>query len=115
MSKYIDRNLILAGIEDLKKSPWYNGCNGNYESIIRREAIDIVTELCIKQAPTADVAEVKHGEWTKDDSDGCFCSFCGWYTDYDYDYVTNNGLGNDDFIYCSHCGARMDGERKDEE
>lgn len=30
-------------------------------------------------------------------------------------YVTNNGLGNDDFIYCSHCGARMDGERKDEE
>ena len=36
-------------------------------------------------------------------------------TDYDYDYVTNNGLGNDDFIYCSHCGARMDEERKDEE
>ena len=63
----------------------------------------------ILNAPTADVAEVKRGEWTKDDSDGCFCSFCGWYTDYDYDYVINNGLGNDDFIYCSHCGARMDG------
>lgn len=68
----------------------------------------------ILNAPTADVAEVKHGEWTKDDSDGCFCSFCGWYTDYDYDYVTNNGLGNDDFIYCSHCGARMDGGANDE-
>ena len=114
MSRYIDRDLTLAGIEDLKKSPWYNGCNGNYERLIRREAVDIVTELCIKQVPTADVAEVKHGEWTKDDSDGCFCSFCGWYTDYDYDYVTNNGLGNDDFIYCSHCGARMDGGTNDE-
>lgn len=63
MSKYIDRDLILAGIETIKKSPWYNGDNGNYESLIRREAVDIVTELCIKQAPAADVAEVKHGEW----------------------------------------------------
>ena len=71
-------------------------------------------EKCGNFIPAADVAEVKYGEWTKDDSDGCFCSFCGWYTDYDYDYVTNNGLGNDDFIYCSHCGARMDGGTNDE-
>lgn len=71
-------------------------------------------EKVMRNYSTADVAEVKHGEWAKDDSDGCFCSFCGWYTDYDYDYVTNNGLGNDDFIYCSHCGARMDGGTNDE-
>lgn len=66
----------------------------------------------LQKIPISDVVEVKHGEWTKDDSDGCYCSFCGWYADYDYDYVTNNGLGNDDFIYCGHCGAKMRGEHE---
>lgn len=63
----------------------------------------------LKEAPVADVQEIKHGKWTKDDSGGCYCSACGWYADYDYDYVTNNGLGNDDFNYCSHCGAKLNG------
>lgn len=64
----------------------------------------------INEQPTADVKEVKHGQWIEDKKDSSSqCSVCGWYTDYDYDYVTNNGLGNDDFLFCSHCGARMDG------
>lgn len=71
---------------------------------------DVEVMLSIKSAPAVDVQEIKHGEWVKDDSDGCYCSVCEWYADYDYDYVTNNGLGNDDFNYCSHCGAKMDGK-----
>lgn len=109
MSDYIDRDLLLAEIETLKKSPWYNGCDENYERIIRSDAIGTVVDLCVKSAPAVDVQEIKHGEWTKDDSDGCYCSVCKWYADYDYDYVTNNGLGNNDFNYCPHCGAKMDG------
>ena len=109
MSKYIDRDLILAGIETIKKLPWYNGCNGNYESLIRREAIDIVAELCIKQAPTADVAEVRHGKWltweeqfpdrkpTKKNNLGVFCNNCHSHADNMTDY-------------CPNCGARMDGK-----
>lgn len=58
MSDYIDRDLILTEIEEIKKSPWYNGCNGNYERIIRSEAIGVVVDLCIKQAPAADAVEV---------------------------------------------------------
>lgn len=61
---------------------------------------------CIDFIARADVQETKHGEWMKDDSGGCYCSVCKWYADFDYDYVTNNGLGNDDFNYCSHCGAK---------
>lgn len=109
MSDYIDRDLLLAEIKALKKSPWYNGCGENYERIIRSDAIGTVADLCIRSAPAADVQEVRHSEWIKDDSDGCYCSACEWCADYDYDYVTNNGLGNDDFIYCPHCGAKMDG------
>ena len=63
----------------------------------------------INEQPTADVKEVKHGQWIEDDDTLVRCSACGWYTDYDYDYVTNNGLGNKDFLFCGHCGARMDG------
>lgn len=112
MSDYIDRDLLLAEIKELKKSPWYNGCGENYERIIRSDAIGVVVDLCIKSAPAVDVQKIKHGEWTKDDSGSCYCSACGWYADYDYDYVTyvtNNGLGNGDFNYCPHCGAKMDG------
>lgn len=64
----------------------------------------------LRKVPTADVKEVKHGQWIEDKKDSSSrCSICGWYTDYDYDYVTNNGLGNEDFLFCGHCGARMDG------
>ena len=55
MSDYIDRDLLLAEIEELKKSPWYNDCGENYERIIRSDAISIVVDLCVKSAPVADV------------------------------------------------------------
>lgn len=65
MSDYIDRDLLLAEIEELKKSPWYNDCGENYERIIRSDAIGTVVDLCVKSAPVADVQEVKHGEHPK--------------------------------------------------
>lgn len=98
MSDYIDRAALGIGLcnRDIFENKGYaDGWNA---------AVKI-----LKEAPAADVQEIKHGEWMKDDSDGCYCSVCKWYADYDYDYVTNNGLGNDDFNYCSHCGAKMDG------
>ena len=106
MPEYIEREALIAELEDEIEfvSPLYNAEQNQYFNMGLRCAYRDAQRF-----PAADVAEVKRGEWTKDDSGGCFCSFCGWYTDYDYDYVTNNGLGNDDFIYCSHCGARMDG------
>lgn len=111
MAEYIEREALLSELqEEIEfETSMYTEEQNKYFNIGLKCAIRDV-----KSQPAADVAEVKLGEWTKDDSDGCFCSFCGWYTDYDYDYVTNNGLGNDDFIYCSHCGARMDGGANDE-
>ena len=49
MSDYIERDLLLAEIKELKKSPWYNGGYGTYERNIRREAIDYIVDLCIRQ------------------------------------------------------------------
>lgn len=106
MSSYIDRDLTLAGIEDLKKSPWYNGCNGNYESLIRREAVDIVTELCIKQVPAADVVEIVRCKNCKH-----FCPYEG--EEHKGDCAELVGLEScvyeDDF--CSY-GERKDGDEE---
>lgn len=60
----------------------------------------------IDEQPTADVVEVKRGEWVSHHPDGsAICSVCGrkqkdvW----DFDNWQN---------YCGHCGADMRGEEK---
>lgn len=110
MSRYIEIDVFRKATQNFGFVS-----TGNYDYDCGYNECMSVIESILSDYSATNVAEVKHGEWTKDDSGGCCCPICGWYTDYDYDYVTNNGLGNDDFIYCSHCGARMDGERENEE
>lgn len=55
----------------------------------------------IKNLPTADVAEVVHGEWVDNgirDSMLSKCSVCGF------------PCGAYTFNYCPNCGAKMDGD-----
>ncbi len=81
------------------------------DTISKRHGIPLVElEDTFAEIPTADVKEVKHGEWIEDEVDStCRCSVCGWYTDYDYSYVVHNELVRSDFLFCGHCGARMGG------
>ena len=65
----------------------------------------------IDEAPTVDAVEVVHGRWEQVYHDGSWrvdrCSICHrrmHYVDYDQPYA-----------YCPNCGAKMDGERKDNE
>lgn len=53
----------------------------------------------IREQPSADVQEVKHGHWKQRMSTltSVKCSECGTYHEYDT-------------RYCPHCGARMDGD-----
>lgn len=66
----------------------------------------------IKEAPDADVVEVKHGEWTKTYPDNpnngdYYCSNCKCGVDIATGEETPIDRG---FIYCFNCGANMDGE-----
>ena len=55
----------------------------------------------IDKTSTADVAEVKHGEWEWDERFSDYtCSLC-----HNWDLTTPN--------YCSNCGAKMDGTPKE--
>lgn len=126
MSDYIDRDLLLAEIEELKKSPWYNDCGENYERIVRSDAIGTVVDLCVKSAPSADVQEAKHGEWIESGyyDIPCVCSYCGAEAQYtstfketfDYDWEENlYSTGYEEIKeyiktpFCSNCGAKMGG------
>ena len=131
MSDYINRDLLLAEIEELKKSPWYNDCGENYERIIRSDAIGTVVDLCVKSAPVADVQEVKHGEWIESGyyDIPCVCSCCGAEAQYtstfketfDYDWEENLcSTGYEEIReyirtpFCSNCGVKMDGGKEDD-
>ena len=61
----VDKDDILKDIADLQKSPWYNegaepkdGQHGLY--LIRKEAVEIVRDMCVKVAPIVDAIPV---EW----------------------------------------------------
>ena len=62
------------------------------------EYIPVMTKI-----PTADVEEVKHGEWIEEEH-GMFysCSNCGYLIEYQF---TN---------YCPNCGAKKDGQEDEE-
>ena len=49
MSDLIDREHLLSEIVELKKSPWFNE---DYlgSKLVRKEAIEIVEDLCIKKS-----------------------------------------------------------------
>lgn len=90
--------------------------NVPYERIFDEVFIDIEdVKKAIAQTPTADVEEVRHGEWYPDyetfvdeyDREsapvqtGWYCSVCG-------------RQESRREPYC-HCGAKMDGRRRDQE
>ena len=60
-------------------------------------------EDAVENSPTVDAEPVRHGRWI-DTGSGQECSVCGE-IQYGYDSFRN---------YCANCGAKMDGERKDD-
>lgn len=89
MGRYIDADECLDTMRD-------EMAGTGYQSI----AMDI-----IKYAPTADVVEVKRGEWKRKGQD-IYCSVCGNESAY-------NPFGASKFSdYCPNCGADMRGEEK---
>lgn len=98
MSDYIDRAALGIGLctRDVFENKGYaDGWNA---------AVKI-----LKEAPAADVQEVKHGKWIKTynnpDDGNYYCSECHNCID----IATGRETPIDrDFFYCPHCGAKME-------
>jgi hypothetical protein len=84
---------------------------GKFVNFIRNsnmEKQDKNTVLVAMQLqPTADVVEVKHGEWSHLGGDEWYCTNCGVVitTEGSWEKPTKN--------YCFECGAKMDGTPKE--
>lgn len=68
----------------------------------------------LKEAPVADVVEVRHGEWVKDRATiKCSCCGFGMYQD-GYFFMDGEcfSTNNDKYTpnYCPNCGAKMGGK-----
>lgn len=58
MAELIRRDSLLAGIEEIKKSPWFNFGKDAKDIthsfyLERKEAVEIIVDLCIKKEPEA--------------------------------------------------------------
>lgn len=75
-----------------------------FEGLSDKEKAKVIQWFLI--APTADVQEVKHGEWIVDRSPvevEFKCSECG------FSYIEADSYQECNCNYCPHCGAKMDG------
>ena len=114
----IDRDLLL---KDIDESVVFTVKSGFISPEMRgaRKVIDR-----IKNAPTADVVEVKHGEWklmgTEKFMDGSysskfFCSKCLREIGVCHEHKSDSHkYAKSMYPYC-HCGAKMDGNRREGE
>ena len=99
----IDADKLMEQVTKKKpeaaKARWTEGFN---DAIMRVRSM-------IHSAPTADVAEVRHGYNKNFDYPSLFeCSVCGWSDDDTYTSDTST------YNFCPHCGAKMDGERREQ-
>lgn len=108
MAEYIEREALIEQLK-IHFDAFYNDFDGKLmysDHICIGEDVDALIDFVNKQ-PTADVAEVKHGEWipqveynfekSEDDLAGYCCSECGLF------YIEEHN-------FCPNCGALMEDE-----
>lgn len=103
MSDYIKREDAIKVLEEMQKKLCPVGLYGrNYVYGTDRETYDELSEIIntLENIPTADVVEVKHEKWIKDEGGIVICSNCGEEHCWD-EYRAP---------YCDQCGAKMDFE-----
>ena len=95
MAQYIEREKVLEIAKD------------KYYSDFHKSMADLTSlrEL-LEDSPTADVVEVRHSYWqcsnVRMSSRDITCRYC-----HRTETISN---GSEDFEYCPHCGAKMDGK-----
>ena len=100
MAEYIEREAIS---EEIRKYYYKNPPNFSYGEGFDR-SLDRA-QRAILDAPSADVAPVRHGKWI-DKGEYAVCMECGGRSGTQYDGVEPIPLMTQ---FCPNCGARMDG------
>lgn len=103
MARYIDADALLEELNFIEPDEeWYESDH----------AVWLDCRMDVIHAPTADVAEVKHGEWIYHE---CVSSYDGATSGYSCSeccaFVDEEIFELDEFHkkHCGNCGAKMDG------
>ena len=104
MTECIDREALIDAVESID---WYSvykgklitGAPNTENALYKASSIYAV----IDNAPSADVAQVRHGRWEWDTEDIYRCSNCA-----EKSHV-KEVMGHPEWDYCPNCGAKMDG------
>jgi hypothetical protein len=115
MVEYIERGDLIARLEkeiaccghpSLEATPYLTALKNGYKQVLE----------IVKQLSTADVEEVRHGEWEEywDDNYLSFCHKCSECGNFP---LTKEGTVHDEVlsVYCPHCGADMRGGKNGKE
>ena len=97
MKEYIEREAVLERLAKVDMDTYYG-----FTAAVQFGVNHAIQ--CIKEAPAADVVEVRHGRW-KNGGNGLYdtCSACGKEI---YLAIPMN--------YCPECGALMDGKEDED-
>ena len=100
MAELIDRNALLKVLIHRVK-----GNEDNFIVLGTNNTLSLVEEW-VRSIPAIDAVPVVHGRWIEHShlEVGGECSVCGWQFQW---------FENAEAHYCPHCGAKMDGGRKD--
>lgn len=86
MSRYVDADKLAEAVSEQK--------------LVSEHPLIKWVLIMIEHTPTANVQEVRYGEWIPNDYEFYHCSECGYEQD-SPEYITP---------YCPNCGAKMDKE-----
>ena len=110
MKEYIEREAVLERLAKVDMDTYYG-----FTAAVQFGVNHAIQ--CIKEAPAADVAEVRHGRWIEDERTypgpglkNNLCSACG-----EVAGAWKEGLEpGRKWAYCPNCGARMGKEDEHE-
>ena len=100
-----EKRLIWGDIAESQLKKLADHYHGSFSGDAFERAMQLIAEL-----PSVDAVKVEHGRWDDTIYD-CFkvCSVC------ELLYIPKEALERGTHRYCPNCGAKMDGERKDNE
>lgn len=101
--RLIDADVAIKILDEIVQE---RAKNGTPYEVLKVQLFAGFTREVINSQSTIDAESVRHGHWIKNDNGTYSCSLCqSWIHDEQHYYAR----------YCLHCGAKMDGERREKD